>query len=88
MTELLGREPLGPFAVVVRRPDGTPAVIENAPLQRDGRPMPTRFWLVDPELRARVARLESAGGVREAERRWKKRTWPTAIVATQRSATR
>lgn len=30
--------------------------------------MPTRYWLVDPELRVRVGQLEAAGGVREAER--------------------
>lgn len=66
VAQLLGREPAGTFAVVVRRFDGTPAVIENAPL-RDGRPMPTRFWLVDPELREQVSRLEAAGGVRRAE---------------------
>lgn len=29
--------------------------------------MPTRFWLVDPELRDAVSRLEAAGGVRRAE---------------------
>jgi hypothetical protein len=29
--------------------------------------MPTRYWLVDPELRAAVSALESNGGVREAE---------------------
>ena len=29
--------------------------------------MPTRYWLVDPDLRARVGRLEAAGGVRQAE---------------------
>jgi len=29
--------------------------------------MPTTFWLVDPDLTAAVARLESAGGVRQAE---------------------
>jgi hypothetical protein len=53
--------------VAVRRRDGTPAVIENAPLLDDGRPMPTRFWLVDAELRDAVSRLEAAGGVRQAE---------------------
>jgi hypothetical protein len=53
--------------VVVRRRDGTPAVIENAPLLDDGRPMPTLFWLVDPESRDAVSRLEAAGGVRRAE---------------------
>ena len=63
---LLGRPPLGAFTVVVRRPDGTPAVIENAPLLDDGRPMPTRYWLVDAPLREAVSRLEAAGGVRLA----------------------
>ena len=29
--------------------------------------MPTRYWLVDPELRDAVSRLEAAGGVDEAE---------------------
>jgi len=42
-------------------------VIRNAPLLDDGTPMPTRFWLVDPALVTRVARVESAGGVRAAE---------------------
>jgi hypothetical protein len=65
---LLGRDPGGNFVVVVRSPDGAPMVIENDPFLRDGTPMPTRYWLVDPELRAEVGRLEAAGGVREAER--------------------
>jgi exopolyphosphatase/guanosine-5'-triphosphate,3'-diphosphate pyrophosphatase len=65
---LLGRDPSGGFVVVVRGRDGAPLVIENEPFLRDGTPMPTRYWLVDPGLRAQVGRLESAGGVREAER--------------------
>lgn len=64
---LLRREPLGPFLVVRRRPDGAPVVIENAPFLFDGTPMPTRYWLVDPLLRDAVSRLEAAGGVRKAE---------------------
>ena len=32
-----------------------------------GRPCRTRFWLVDPGLREAVSRLESTGGVRQAE---------------------
>jgi hypothetical protein len=43
-------------------------VIENEPFLRDGTPMPTRYWLVDPGLRARIGKLEASGGVREAER--------------------
>ncbi len=68
LTELLGRPPRAEFAVVVRTSEGAPAVIRNAPLLDDATPMPTRYWLVDPELSVRVARLESAGGVRAAER--------------------
>ncbi len=67
MASALGREPAGAFRVVVRDAAGRPAVIENAPFLDDGRPMPTSFWLVDPELRRAVATLESAGGVRRAE---------------------
>ena len=67
VAELLGRVPRGQFDVVVRRDDGDPVVIRNAPLLDDGTPMPTRWWLVgDSELSA-VSRLESAGGVRAAE---------------------
>ncbi len=67
MARALGRAPAGTFTVAVRRTDGTPAVIENAPLLDDGRPMPTRYWLVDTELRDAVSRLEAAGGVKRAE---------------------
>ena len=63
---LLGRPPKGAFEVVARRADGSPVVIENAPLLDDGTPMPTRFWLVDRVLCQAVARLESQGGVRAA----------------------
>jgi len=67
VSELLGRTPAGEFEVVVRNDDGTPAVIRNAPLLFDGTPMPTRYWLLDPSLREAVSRLESMGGVRQAE---------------------
>jgi hypothetical protein len=67
VTRLLGRVPSGAFAVALRRGDGQPAVIVNAPLLDDGTPMPTRFWLVDEGLREAVSRLEAGGGVRQAE---------------------
>jgi hypothetical protein len=67
LTERLGRAPEGDFEVVVRNADGAPVVIRNAPFLRDGTPMPTRYWLVDPAVRAAVSRLESDGGVRAAE---------------------
>lgn len=67
VAELLGRQPAGEFEVVVRSDDGTPAVIANWPFLFDGTPMPTRYWLVDPDLRDAVSRIESTGGVRQAE---------------------
>jgi hypothetical protein len=65
---LLGREPQAGFEVVVRGTDGRPVVIRNEPLLDDGTPMPTRYWLVDPELRRSIGQLEAEGGVRAAER--------------------
>ena len=67
VAELLGRAPQCAFDIAVARSDGCPVVIANAPLLDDGTPMPTRYWLVDAELRRRVARLEGEGGVRAAE---------------------
>jgi hypothetical protein len=68
ITRLLGRSPAGNFTVALRRPDGQPMVIANDPLLFDGTPMPTLYWLVDPDLRTSVGRLEAAGGVGEAGR--------------------
>ncbi len=65
---LLGRQPAGAFEVVVRRPDGSPVVIRNAPLLDDGTPMPTRFWLLPGPEATAVARLEASGAVDRAER--------------------
>ncbi len=67
VTQLLGREPNGAFAVVVRETDGTPSVIKNAPFLADGTPMPTLYWLCSPETLIAVSRLEAAGGVNQAE---------------------
>lgn len=64
---LLGRPPQGGFRVWVRHPDGSPRVIRNDPLLSDGTPMPTRYWLVSARDRLAVSRLESRGGVRDAE---------------------
>ena len=67
LTALLGRPPQAAFDVVLRTPDGVPVVVRNAPFTADGTPMPTRYWLVDRELSTAVSRIESAGGVRDAE---------------------
>jgi hypothetical protein len=63
---LLGREPRG-FEVVVRDADGEPVVISNPPILDDSTPMPTMFWLVGRSVSTAVSRLESGGGVKQAE---------------------
>jgi hypothetical protein len=65
--QALGRAAAGRFAVVVRRTTGEPVVIENEPHLRDGTPMPTLLWLLDPELHDAVSRIESNGGVHRFE---------------------
>ncbi|MBM36316.1 MAG: hypothetical protein CL460_04015 [Acidimicrobiaceae bacterium] len=67
ITTLLGRPPEGDFEVVVVDSNGEPVVIRNGPIMNNGRPMPTRYWLVGRELCQLVARLEGDGGVRAAE---------------------
>lgn len=68
VTRLLGRHPAGGFRIVVRHlRAGDPVVIRNDPLLDDGRPMPTRYWLVGEPERTLIGRLESRGGVRRAE---------------------
>jgi hypothetical protein len=81
VTHLLGRSPAGRFAVVVRRRDGAPVVIENEPHLRDGTPMPTLYWLVDPELHEAVSRVEGAGGVH----RFEALVDPAVLAATHRA---
>ena len=67
VARLLGREPFTDFRVAVRCPHGTPAVLENDPVDLAGRPFPTRFWLACRALGLAVSRLEAAGGVRRLE---------------------
>ena len=67
VTALLGRRPEGRFEVVVRDAAGGPVVIRNEPIMDDGRPMPTRYWLIGAAESRAVSTLEGAGGVRAAE---------------------
>ena len=67
VVRLLGREPRGEYRVAVRAPDGTPVVLCNLPVLRDGTPMPTMFWLCGRAEVAAVGRLESEGAVNRAE---------------------
>lgn len=64
---LIGRDPHAGFRVAVRCPFGGPAVIQNAPIDADGHPFPTRDWLACRALVTAVSRLEADGGVRMLE---------------------
>jgi hypothetical protein len=58
----LGRTPM-PFRVAARCPFGLPSVIEN----ERTREMPTSFWVTCPSFVAAISRVESTGGVQEAQ---------------------
>ena len=59
----LGREPTTPFSVVARCTGGHPLVIRNLPLDADGRPFPTIYWLTCPDAVRAVSRVESEGWI-------------------------
>jgi exopolyphosphatase / guanosine-5'-triphosphate,3'-diphosphate pyrophosphatase len=61
--EQLGREPTIPFSIVARCGPGHPLVIRNRPLDAEGRPFPTTYWLTCPTAVGAVARLESEGWI-------------------------
>ncbi len=61
--EQLGREPTVPFSVVARCSDGHPLVIRNRPIDADGHPFPTIYWLTCPTAVKSVSRLESDGWI-------------------------
>lgn len=63
----LGRSLRSVVEVVNRCHLGLPVVVAVPPLLDDGTPFPTRFWLTCPLATRRVARLESAGGVKRLE---------------------
>ncbi len=65
----LGRPPRSVVDVTVRCHLGLPVVIDVPPILDDGTPFPTTHWLTCPLARIRIARLESAGGVRSADDR-------------------
>jgi exopolyphosphatase / guanosine-5'-triphosphate,3'-diphosphate pyrophosphatase len=76
--EQLGREPTVPFTVAARCPGGHPLVIRNAPLDQDGHPFPTLFWLTCPVAVKAAARLEAEGWIR----RWNARAEKDEALAT------
>ncbi len=46
-----------------------PVVVRVPPLLDDGTPFPTLYWLSCPLARARIGRLEAAGGVRRMDQK-------------------
>ncbi len=76
--EQLGREPTVSFTVAARCPGGHPLVIRNAPIDRDGHPFPTLFWLTCPLAVKAAARLESQGWIG----RWNARAEKDEALAT------
>ncbi len=67
--EQLGREPTTPFTVVARCVGEHPLVIRNAPIDADGRPFPTLFWLTCPDAVKAVSRVEASGAIAELNAR-------------------
>lgn len=65
----IGRPTRAECEVVTRCHLGLPVVIMVPPLLDDGTPFPTLFWLTCPLARARIGRLESAGGVKRMDRK-------------------
>ena len=63
------REPRSPIKVVARCHLEIPVVIAVPPHLDDGTPFPTTYWLTCPLASRRIGRIESAGGVKAAERR-------------------
>src|SRR4029450_8463429 len=62
--EQLGREPTIPFTVVARCTGGHPLVIRNAPLDADGSPFPTTYWLTRPDPVPDLSLLADDGATR------------------------
>jgi exopolyphosphatase/guanosine-5'-triphosphate,3'-diphosphate pyrophosphatase len=69
VTAQLGREPRTTFSVIARCPGGHPLVIRNHPVDRDGSPFPTLYWLTCPDAVASASRLESEGWIKRLDHR-------------------
>ena len=62
ITERLGRAPRGLRAVAAWNVERKPAVIRVASLVA-GKPFPTLFWLIDPDIALALDRLEAGGAI-------------------------
>lgn len=63
----IGRQPRSKVRVRTRCHLGLPVVIDVPPILDDGTPFPTTHWLTCPLAVLRISRIESGGGVREAD---------------------
>lgn len=63
----IGREPRSEVVVSTRCHLGLPVVIGVPPILDDGTPFPTTHWLTCPLATTRISRIESGGGVRDAD---------------------
>ena len=66
----LGREPLIPFSVVAHCSTGHPFVIRNKPIDPEGNPFPTIYWLTCPDAVKLVSQLESEGWIASLKNRY------------------
>jgi hypothetical protein len=72
VAQQLGRAPRAFLRVVCRCPFGRPAVTEQSPVDVDGAPFPTTYYITCRHLVAALSRLEAAGGVER---------WTEAVAA-------
>jgi exopolyphosphatase / guanosine-5'-triphosphate,3'-diphosphate pyrophosphatase len=84
--EQLGREPTTAFVVVARCSGGHPLVIRNNPLDVNGEPFPTSYWLTCPRAVKAVSRLEADGWIaRLNDRIQSDETFDEAVEAAHRA---
>lgn len=67
----MGRPPRGRWRVARTCHLGVPMVIESHPVDDDGEPFPTLYWLTCPILAKRVSKLESEGAMADLNERLK-----------------
>jgi hypothetical protein len=63
----IGRPPRSEVVVSAKCHLDLPVVIDVPPILDDGTPFPTTHWLTCPLAVLRISRIESSGGVREAD---------------------
>lgn len=63
----IGRPPRSAVTVEARCHLGLPVVTLVPPILDDGTPFPTTHWLTCPLATVRIARIEAAGGVKDAD---------------------